>query len=143
MKKYVAVGLLGFFIAALSSADASVHQNRYRTPENYLTFSFFLRPLSVGYKHLTFPNVYLTGNLDYVRSDSDLYLQAGAAYMIPRKILIFRLFGGGGLEFSRNRGYLYPYVTIGTNVWILNWEIVHPLRSHESPKYRFGFSFSF
>jgi len=143
MKKYMTVALLGFFIVALSSADASRHQNRFRTPENYLTFSFFFHPLSVGYKHLTFPNVYLTGNLDYVSSDSDLLLQAGAAYMIPRKILIFRLFGGGGLEFSRNHGYMYPYVMIGTNVWILNWEIVHPLRSHESPTYRFGFSFSF
>jgi len=143
MKKYVAVGLLGFFIMAWSSAGESVHQNRFRTPENYLTFSFFFHPLSVGYKHLTFPNVYLTGNLDYRRSDSDLMLQAGAAYMIPRKILIFRLYGGGGLEFSRNRGYMYPYLMVGTNVWILNWEIVYPLRSHESPYYRFGFSFAF
>ena len=143
MKKYAAIGLLGVFLVALASADDSDHKTRYRTPENYLTFSCFIRPMSAGYKHLTFPNVYLTGNLDYFRSESDLRLQAGAAYMIPRKILIFRFYGGGGLEFSRNHGYMYPYLSIGTNFWILNWEIVHPLRSHESPTYRFGFSFSF
>jgi len=143
MKKYMVAGLLGVFLVALASADDSVHKYRYRTPENYLTFSFFVRPLSVGFKHLTFPNVYLTANLDYLRSESDLRLQAGAAYMIPRKILIFRFYGGGGLEYSRNQGYMYPYLMIGTNFWILNWDIVHPLRSHESPTYRFGFSFTF
>ncbi len=143
MKKYFVAGLLGFFLVGLASANDSVHQSRYRTPENFLTFSFFFHPLSVGYKHLTFSNVYLTTNLDYLRSESDLRLQAGAAYMIPRKIFIFRLYGGGGLEYSRNHGYMYPYIMIGTNFWILNWDIIHPLRSHESPEYRFGFSFSF
>jgi hypothetical protein len=143
MKKYTAAALLGLILVAFASAHDSVPKTSYRTTENYLTLSFFIRPVSVGYKHRMVPNIYLTTNLDYLRSESDLRLQGGAAYMIPRKIFIFRLYGGSGLEYSRNNGYLYPYVTIGTNFWILNWDVVHPLRSHESPTYRFGFNFAF
>jgi hypothetical protein len=81
--------------------------------------------------------------MDYVSSETDLLFQAGAAYVLPRKILVFRLYGGGGIEISRNHGFMYPYVVAGTKFLFLYGEIVHPLQSHSTPNYRFGFSFSF
>jgi len=143
MRKYLTVSFLGLLIVVFGATDTFAGEKKSKAPDHYLTFSFFINPVSVGYKHLVSPNIYLTGNLDYISSKSDLLLQTGAAYMIPRKILIFRFYGGGGLEFSRNHGFNYPYVVIGTNFWFLYTEIVHPLESKKKPDYRLGFSFSF
>jgi len=143
MKKYLTISILGFFILTSGATDIFAKSKRFQAPENYVTFSFFIQPYSFGYKHSIYRNVYLTGNMDYESSDADLLFQAGAVYMIPRKILFFRLYGGGGLEISRNRGVMYPYVTVGTNFWFLYAEICHPLEKEETPGYRFGFSFSF
>ncbi len=123
--------------------DIFAKTRQFQKQENYVTFSFFIQPYSFGYKHAIYRNVYLTGNLDYESSDKDLLFQAGAVYMIPRKILFFRLYGGGGLELSRNRGVMYPYVVVGTNFLFLFAEIFHPLEKEKTPGYRFGFSFSF
>ena len=146
MKKYAAVGLVGLLVLALCAPDAlAKHRSSrsYRPKDNFVTFSFFINPISLGYKHRLTGNLFLTGNMDYVSSESDLLFQAGAAYVLPRKILFFRLYGGGGIEMSRNNGYMYPYVTVGTKFFFLYTEIVHPLQSHSTPSYRFGFSFSF
>jgi hypothetical protein len=144
MKKYLIIVLSGFCLLAFCVSDAFAHGKRFHSPEHYLNLSLFVfHPASLGYKHLLAQNIYLTGNLDYIRSEEDLLFQAGAAYMIPAKILFFRFYGGGGMEFSRNRGYLYPYVMAGTNFWFLFTEAAYPLRSNEEPLYRFGFSISF
>lgn len=143
MKKFIAVSLLGVFVMGFCATDVFARRKKFEPPDHYLTLSFFISPWSVGYKHLLSRNLYLTGNLDYSSGDEDLIFQAGAAYMVPRKILIFRFFGGGGLEFSRNNTSMYPYVTIGTKLWILHFEIIHPLLRNRSPGYRFGFIFPF
>lgn len=143
MRKYLTIGLLGLLVMGFSASDVFAHTKKFEPPENLITFSFFINPLRVGYKHLISRNVYLTGNIDYIGDRTDLIFQAGAAYMIPRKILIFRLYGGGGLEFSRNKSYMYPYVMVGTKLWIFHFDISHPLRKHRTPEYRFGFIFSF
>ncbi|UCE40168.1 MAG: hypothetical protein JSV17_11955 [Candidatus Aminicenantes bacterium] len=146
MKKFLAIGLMGLLIFAFCATDILAKQRRsrsYHPPNNFVTFSCFIQPISLGYQHRLTGNVFLTGNMDYVSSESDLLFQAGGAYMLPRKILFFRLYGGGGIEMSRNRGYMYPYVMAGTKFFFLYAEIVHPMQSHSSPNYRFGFSFSF
>ncbi len=146
MKKYLTVGLMGLLIFSFCATGTFAKNRRsrsYRSQDNFVTFSFFIQPLSVGYKHRLTGNVFLTGNMDYVSSESDLLFQAGAAYMLPRKILFFRLYGGGGIEMSRNHGYMYPFVMAGTKFLFLYAEIVHPMQSHSTPTYRFGFSFSF
>jgi hypothetical protein len=144
MKKHLITGFLGFFVLTFCVPYAFAHGKTFRAPEHYLNLSFFVfHPVSVGYKQLVAQNIYLTGNLDYIHSEEDLLFQAGAAYMIPAKILFFRFYGGGGMEFSRNRGYMYPYVMAGTNFWFLFTEVAYPLRSNEEPLYRFGFSISF
>ena len=143
MKKYLTASFVGLLVMGFCVTDVFSGRKKFEPPEHYVTFSFFINPWNVGYKHLLARNLYLTGNLDYVGSRSDLILQAGAAYMIPRKILIFRFFGGGGLEFSRNDGYMYPYVMIGTKLWVFHFDIVHPLRRNIEPGYRLGFIFSF
>ena len=146
MRKYVMVSLMGLLCFAFCATGTFAKQRRsqsYHPPDNFVTFSFFIHPINLGYQHRLSGNVFLTGNMDYVSSESDLLFQAGAAYMLPRKILFFRLYGGGGIEMSRNHGYMYPYVMAGTKFWFLYAEIVHPMQSHSTPNYRFGFSFSF
>jgi hypothetical protein len=144
MKKQIALGLLGLAVLALIATSASADYRRHRTPERYVNLSFFvLRPMDVGYMQRVARNVFLTGNMEYESDEKDLRFQAGAAYMLPHKFLFFRLYGGGGVEFSRNNGYMYPYVSVGTHFWILYTEIVHPLRSNREPSYRFGFSLAF
>jgi len=146
MKKYLTIGLIGLLVFAFCATDTFAKHRRsqpYRSPDNFVTFSFFIHPVSLGYKHRLSGNVFLTGNMDYMSSESDLLFQAGAAYLLPRKILFFRLYGGGGVEMSRNHGYMYPYVIAGTKFFFLYAEIVHPMQSQSTPNYRFGFSFSF
>lgn len=143
MKRYLMISSLALLIMGLCATDVFAGHKKFKTPEHYVTFSFFIHPCSIGYKHLVLRNLYLTGNLDYCSSDEELLLQTGAAYMIPRKIIIFRFFGGGGIEFSRNNGYMHPYVMVGTKLWIIHFDIVHPLRQNREPGYRFGFIFSF
>jgi hypothetical protein len=146
MKKSLAIGLMGLTVLFFCATDTFAKHRRprsYQTPNNFVTFSFFINPVSVGYKHRLSGNIFLTGNMDYVNTESDLLFQAGAAYILPRKILFFRLYGGGGVEMSRNHGYKYPYVMAGTKFFFLHAEIVHPMQSHSTPTYRFGFSFSF
>jgi len=143
MRRCFAAVLIGVLILAIGSTDVLARSRRNHPADNYVSFSFFIQPLSVGYKHRMVGNLYITGNMDYDSSESDLFLQAGTAYMLPRKILFFRLYGGGGLELSRNRGVMYPYVMVGTKFWFLYAEIIHPLERERDPGYRFGFSFSF
>lgn len=144
MKKILSISLSGvlIFLICASGVFARSHHRNYSS-KNYLTFSWFLKPASLGLKHRLFRNVYATGNLDYRNSSNDLEFQAGAVYLIPRKIIIFRLYGGGGYQFSRNEGYQYPYVTVGTNFIFLFSEIIYPMRNGIDSKYRFGFSFKF
>ncbi len=143
MKKILIVSVLGASIILASSSGVFAKAHKSSTPKNYLTLSFFLRPTSLGYKHHLFDNLYATGNLDYISSTKDLEFQIGAAYFIPRKILFFRLYGGAGYQFSRNRGYQYPYISIGTQFFFLFSELIHPLRSGMDPQGRFGFFFKF
>lgn len=146
MKKILLIGFMGLLLIVFCASDTFARHRRsrsYQSPDNIVTFSFFINPVSVGYKHRLTGNVFLTGNMDYVRSESDLLLQAGAAYVLPRKILFFRLYGGGGIELSRNHGYMYPYAMAGTKFFFLYAEIVHPMQSNSTPSYRFGFSFTF
>ena len=146
MKRFLMVGMMGLLIFTFCAASGFAEHKgsrSFQSKNHFVTFSFFINPLSLGYKHRMDGNVFLTGNMDYVSSDSDLLFRIGAAYVMPRKILIFRLYGGGGIAMSRNRGYRHPYVMVGTNFFFLYTEIVHPLQSHSTPTYRFGFSFKF
>jgi len=146
MKRLLMISLLVILVSAFCVTDSFTkcrRQQTYRSPDSIVTFSFFIHPIRVGYKHRLIGNVFLTGNVDYVSSESELLLQAGAAYILPRKILLFRLYGGGGLEVSRNYGTLYPYIVAGTKFLFFYAEIIHSLENNKSPGYRFGFSFSF
>ena len=143
MQKTVLTILLIALIITFSSSSVFARSSRSDTPENLLNFTFFINPYGIGYMHHVDKNFYATGNMDYSSTDSDLKFQVGAAYLIPQKIFIFRFFGGAGFQFSRNDGYQYPYLSVGSKFLFLLWEIIHPLKSHEDPQYRFGFSFSF
>ena len=114
-----------------------------RAPKGYLNFSFFINPLDIGYQHRLVDNLYGTANLDYQGSETDLKFRTGAVYLIPRKIIVFRLYGGGGIQYSRNHGYQYPYLTVGTRFLFLFTEIIHPFESGATPEYRLGFSITF
>lgn len=143
MKKQLSAIVLGILIILLSASGILAKPHRDYPAQNYLNFSWFLKPTSLGLKARLFSNVYATGNMDYRESVDDLEFQAGAVYMFPAKILIFRLYAGGGYQFSRNDGYQYPYVTVGTNFLFLFSEVIYPMEAATDPKYRFGLSIKF
>jgi hypothetical protein len=144
MKKALMIFILtNFLMMGVSIDDVFANSKKNLPADNYLTFSFVIHPVSVGYKRQVARSFYFTGNVDYEGSNGDLYFQGGAAYMIPRKFWIFWLYGGGGWQFSRNHGYQFPYLTLGSRVWILSWEVIYPLQRGEEPAYRFGFSIAF
>jgi len=143
MKKPFSIIILILLATLLSSNELSARPHRIYPVQNYLNFSWFLRPASLGIKTRMFNNVYATGNLDYRKSIDDLELQAGAVYMFPVKILIFKLYAGGGYQFSKNEGFQYPYATVGTNFWVFFTEAIYPLESRTDSKYRFGLSIKF
>lgn len=143
MKKKVLTILVGSLIILSSASGILAKPHRDYPSRNYLNFSWFLKPSSLGLKTCLFGTVYATGNLDYKKSVDDLEFQVGAVYMFPRKILIFRLYTGGGYQFSRNEGYQYPYVTVGTRFFFLFSEVIYPMETATDTKYRFGLSVKF
>ncbi len=143
MKKRFLSFLIGILIILFSASGILAESHRNYPDKNYLNVSWFFKPTSFGLKARLFGNVYATGNLDYRQSVDDLEFQAGAVYMFPMKILIFRFYTGGGYQFSRNEGYQYPYVTIGTNFLFLFSEVIYPMETAADQKYRFGLSFKF
>jgi len=115
--------------------------HKYKNPENnYLSFSL-LTPFGLGYKHHLGRNFYFVTDLDYEKKD--LRIRIGAAYFFPFNVLIFRFYSGGGLQYSRNDGFHYPYLTIGTRYLIFYNEIIHPWKKDLKPEFRFGLSFGF
>lgn len=144
MKRLLSIVTLSFLIFFSVSNGILAKSHDYKTtPKNFITFSWFLKPASLGLKHRLFSTIYITGNIDYRSTANDLEFQTGAVYLIPREFLIFRLYAGGGYQFSRNEGYQYPYLTVGTNFIFFFSEAVYPMESGLSPKYRFGLSFKF
>jgi hypothetical protein len=143
MKKRFLTLLMGSLIILFSASGILADSHKNYPNKNYIHLSGFLKPASLGLKARLFSNVYATGNLDYRESVGDLEFQAGAVYMFPVKILIFRFYTGGGYQFSRNEGYQYPYVTVGTNFLFLFSEVIYPMENAADPKYRFGLSFKF
>jgi hypothetical protein len=143
MKKLFLIGILIILIVSIGSTEILANSPRDSSSKNYLTFSWFFKPASLGAKLRIANNTYATGNIDYRDSAKDLEFQAGAVYLFPPKILIFKLYAGGGYQFSRNEGFQYPYISVGTNFLFLFSEIVYPMKSNLDPKYRAGFSIKF
>ena len=119
-------------------------EDRHREPaDHYLTMTCFVNPLSLGCQHHLGKRFYATADVDYLGSEKDLEMRTGAVLAFPVKILFFHFYGGGGVQFSRDQGYQYPYLSIGTRFLFFYSELIHPWREKMSPSYRFGFSFSF
>ncbi len=143
MRKLFSINILMILIISISSSEILANSPRDSLSRNYLTFSWFFKPASLGTKLRIANNVYATGNIDYRDSTKDLEFQAGAVYLFPAKILIFKLYAGGGYQFSRNEGFQYPYISVGTNFLVLFSDILYPMKSGLDPKYRAGFSIKF
>jgi hypothetical protein len=143
MRKLFLTGILMVLIISISSIEVLAKSHSNSSSRNYLTFSWLFKPSSLGAKLRIANNTYATGNIDYRDSTKDLEFQAGAVYLFPPKILIFKLYAGGGYQFSRNEGFQYPYISVGTNFLFLFSEIIYPMKSNLDPKYRAGFSIKF
>lgn len=143
MKKTITLIAAISLFFCLSVTDLSAKQRRHFPPDNYLTCTFLVNPVGIGLKHHLGSNIYASGNLDYRESISDLQLRTGALYIFPVKILLFRFYTGGGIQFSRNDGYQYPYAAVGTNFLFLYTEVVYPLENRRDPEYQLGLSFKF
>jgi len=143
MRKLFLISILMVLIISIGSTEILANSPRDSSSKNYLTFSWFFKPASLGTKLRIANNVYATGNIDHRDSTKDLEFQAGAVYLFPPKILIFKLYAGGGYQFSRNEGFQYPYISVGTNFLFLFSEILYPMKSGLDPRYRAGFSIKF
>ncbi len=143
MRKLFSISILMVLIISISSSEILANSPRDSLSKNYQTFSWFFKPASLGTKFRIANNVYATGNIDYRDSTKDLEFQAGAVYLFPAKLLIFKLYAGGGYPLSRNEGFQYPYRSVGTNFLFLFSEIIYPMKSALDPKYRAGFSIRF
>ena len=130
-------------IGVLGAPDMFAKGKKPELPDHNLTFSFVIHPVSVGYKLRVANSTYLTTNMDYISDRNDVTFQVGAGYMIPRKFWIFWLYGGTGLQFSRNHAYEHPYITFGTRFWILFSEVVYPIVRSDDTTFRTGFSVTF
>jgi|GEM_PF-1545199 len=96
---------------------------------------------AVGLKGRIVNNLYGAGNIEYHHTNRDLELRAGTVCLLPKEILFFHFYGGIGMQFSRNEGYQYPYLVLGTNFLFLFSEVIHPLEKEAEPRCRWGFNF--
>jgi len=144
MKKALLVmGTSGILLLG-SVLPASAHRGRdFRPAQNYLTFSSVFSPSQLGYKHHLGSSLYATGDVLFRNEQDILEFRLGGAYYIPVKVLFFRFYAASGYQFSRDAGYEYPYVAVGTHFWFLFTEVTHPLQSGAESEYRLGFSIRF
>ena len=140
-KALIIVIIVTLTILAAELLAAATHDSR--TPGSFINLYKSDGNIAAGLKQQVFRNIYASGNVQYFNSASDLELQAGAVYMLPHKVLFFRLYGGTGLQMSRNKGFQYPYVMLGTDFLFFFSETIYPLKSELGPKFRGGFSFHF
>lgn len=96
---------------------------------------------AVGLKGRIHNNIYAAGNIEYHHGKRDLELRVGTVYLLPKEVLFFHFYGGIGAQFSRNEGYQYPYLSLGTNFLFFFSEVIHPLEREAAPGYRWGFNF--
>jgi len=146
MKK---IGLI--ILVVLLNVSLTVGQNemipdkKKHFDEKYLNLrlTFPINPVGLGYKHQIHRNLFATGNIEYFESTKDLEFRLGVEYRFPMRIIIFKFYTGTGLQLSRNDGYQYPFISIGTRFIFLFSEVIIPMQKGFDPKYRLGFSFRF
>ena len=118
---------------ASADGDSQTYINLYQADE----------ALAFGFKERLWDNGYATINLEYSNPSRDLGLAMGGVGFFPGEVLFFKLYAGGGLAFSRDHGYEYPYFIVGTHyIWFFS-EAVYPWQEGREPFYRSGFSFRF
>ncbi len=96
-----------------------------------------------GLKYRLRDHFYATGNVEYSYRERDVRMQIGAVYFLPYDFLLFSFYGGGGAQFSNNKGYQYPYIMMGTDFLFFFAELIYPWEINTSPRSRFGFSINF
>jgi len=146
MKKALVILILVLTVVFLSSsafADPSRRHGFGPRPSSFVNVYKIDGSFAGGLKSRLWGGIYATANVQYRPDENDVEFQAGAVYMLPLKILFFRLYGGAGQQFSRVRDFRYPYVVLGTNYLFFFSEVIYPLTEERPEKYRFGLSFHF
>jgi hypothetical protein len=136
----VVIVILTILAAQLSLLGSSRYQ---QAPGTFVNIYKIEDSIAAGLKQQVGRNIYAAGNIEYRDSAGDLEFQGGAIYLLPHKVLFFRLYGGTGLQVSREEGLQYPFVVLGTDFLFFFSEVIHPLSSGMAPKFRGGFSFHF
>jgi hypothetical protein len=157
MKKYIVVLLVLILIGAgsLQVLAADFPKDAHILPASFLNLYWVDQSFSMGIKQSIFKPVYATANMEFDQADADLRFHLGAAYVLPKELVVLRVegekviyfnlyfYGGGGCQISRNEGYQYPYLLLGTNYLFLFAESVYPLADRIEPQFRSGFSIKF
>ena len=66
MKKITMIGLMSLLLMGFCIDEALANSKKNQLSDNYLSFSFVIHPVSVGYKRQVARSFYFTGNVDYV-----------------------------------------------------------------------------
>lgn len=143
MKKLIVILILVFLFVLFGATGIFARQGTHSIPGSFINIYKIDSNVAAGLKHRFHRNLYATTNIEYRSPINDLQFQVGAVYLLPQKILFFRLYGGTGLQVSRNEGFQYPYVVLGTHFLVFFSEVVHPWTSRTDAKFRGGFSFKF
>lgn len=143
MKKSILLILFLFLLLMFCSTDIFARCQGDWSSRSLVNLYKIENKIAAGLKQHLFTNIYATANLEYRSEASDLEFQLGTVYFFPHKILFFRLYCGPGVQISRNEGYQYPYLVLGTNFLFFFSEVVHPLMNNMEPKFRGGLSFRF
>lgn len=116
-----------------------------KEPSPVLTLNLYYvdRKLMPGLKYRLKEDLYATGNIDYSYQEWALRMQLGAIYYLPHDFFLLSFYGGGGVQFSAQNGYQYPYVVLGSDFLFFFGEIIYPWEINYSPSTRCGFSFNF
>jgi hypothetical protein len=147
MKKALIILILVLTVAFLSTSALADHSRRHgfgsSRPSNFVNVYKFDGSFAGGLKSRLWGGIYATANVQYREEENGVEFQAGAVYMLPIKVLFFRLYGGAGQQFSRVRDFTYPYVVLGADYLFFFSEVLYPISSERPEKYRFGLSFRF
>jgi len=65
MRKLFLIGILMVLIISISSTEILARSHSNSSSKNYLTFSWFFKPASLGTKLRIANNIYATGNIDH------------------------------------------------------------------------------
>lgn len=125
------------------SEDDAVVENKYKQTFNIDVMR--LNGLGLSWTTPLFGQSFWTTGISYApgifQSGDDLLLFSGYKYLIAKRLAIFNFHVGGNLVLSRNDGFRYPYIMMGTDFLFMYMGFDIPTSRNNPFAFYFGFKF--